>query len=708
MPRPAPAAARRWQVALILTVFGLAVTASALAGWWYARESTPHQGPLILISVDGLRPGELHAYGGSTGRAPAIDALSADAVVFERAYAHSPLTLPAHASIMAGQLPFEHGVRDEAGFTLKDEARSLPELLQNRGFETGAAVSSFLLRPESGLSQGFSFFDAELPGDAGQPFPIVARDGTNTTEAAERWLRGRRGHRFFLFVQVNQEAAESTVTRLVDELKSRDLYDRATIVLTADRADPDAGMSLDEAALHVPLVVKQPEGEGAGRRVAAPVQHIDLLPTVLDLVRAPIPSGLRGRSLRPVLDGDEGALDDRPIYAETLAALFRFGGPGKFLLATQTHRYLRINDEAALDGGASGTGQEPEAVELRHALDRLLQDQPLLAPTAIDPADEDAFAALGYLGGPLFGAAAEPLDPDQEAWLLGTHRAAAVLASQKDYFAAIDRLREITRIYPRMPAVHYQLGMLLGRVGRVDEAARAFRQAASVEPDNPYVPAALADLLLRAGQPQQARPHAELAVALAEHHDGRSVETAAAIAARVTLALDDVDAALAHADAAGRAGFGRPLSDFVRGRAAHAAGRYEEALVWLEAALAVVEQDGRPIEDLRLSLGETLVALNRQAEAEAHFRGELRDFPRSVRAYSGLAALLHESQRGDALQETLDALVDALPTPEGYRAAARLWSVAGEPSRAAALRAEARNRFPRGPSAARPEPDVRR
>src|SRR3990172_9471754 len=98
MPRPAPPAARPVQVTIILTLFGVAVTASALAGWWYARESTPHQGPLILISVD--------------------------AVVFERAYAHSPLTLPAHASIMTGQLPFEHGVRDEAGFALREEARS--------------------------------------------------------------------------------------------------------------------------------------------------------------------------------------------------------------------------------------------------------------------------------------------------------------------------------------------------------------------------------------------------------------------------------------------------------------------------------------------------------------------------------------------------------------------------------------------------------
>ena len=48
----------------------------------------------------------------------------------------------------------------------------------------------------------------------------------------------------------------------------------------------------------------------------APVQHIDLMPTVLDLVRAPIPGRLRGRSLRPVLDDIDETVPVRPLYAE--------------------------------------------------------------------------------------------------------------------------------------------------------------------------------------------------------------------------------------------------------------------------------------------------------------------------------------------------------------------------------------------------------
>lgn len=329
-----------------MALFAVAVVGAGLVGWWYAGISTPVSGPIVLISIDGLSPSRLSS-NVAGGAERSIDALAADAVVFERAYTHSPLTLPAHASILAGQLPFEHGVRDEVGFALQENASSLAELLLSRGFETGAAVSSFLLRPATGVAQGFTFFDAELPDGPGAHSAVVERDCAKTAAAAAEWLRSRPGHRVFLFVQAHENAGESTVTELVATLKELRLYEQATIILTSSHGDTDASGSLDDASLHVPLLVKQPDGEGAGRRIALPVQHIDILPTLLDLARASIPSGLRGRSLRAALGGDETSIADRPIYAESLAGRFRFGGPGKFALANDEYRYVRGGNKAS-------------------------------------------------------------------------------------------------------------------------------------------------------------------------------------------------------------------------------------------------------------------------------------------------------------------------------------------------------------------------
>ncbi|MBI2189689.1 MAG: sulfatase-like hydrolase/transferase [Acidobacteria bacterium] len=700
MRRPTTAAARPWQVTLILTIFGVAVAAAAVAGWWYARESTPHQGPILLISVDGLRPDALQAYGGSGAAKPGLDALATDAVVFEHAYAHSPLTLPSHASMLVGQLPFEHGVRDEAGFALDDEAESLPELLRSRGFETGAAVSSFLLRPESGVAQGFSFFDAELPQaeDADQ-MPIVERDGALTTEAAERWLRARRGNRFFLFIQVEEDAADETVARLTAELKARQLYDQATIILTADHAGASA-RSLEDEVLHVPLLVKQPDAEGAGRRVALRVQHIDLLPTILDLVRAPIPSGLRGRSLRAILDGDRESLADPLIYAESLAPRFRFGGSGRVALAGPDDRYIRADTEGpdTPEPIAAGNGalERTDAIDLPAELDRLLEGHDVAVPDAIEAAAEDRFAMLGYLGGSMLaGPGAPQLEGDDEAWVDETQRAAAMLAARKEYIAAIGRLRDILRIHPRLPVIQYQLAMLLERVGRRDEAERMLGAAGALEPDNPYVPMALAELRLRAGRPDGARDAAALAVALAERHDARARAAAHEVAALASLALDDPAASEMHADAAERDDPRVPMRAFVRGRLLSAEGRYEDAREAFEEAVERLKEHGGALEELHRNLGETLARLEQFDAAEEQFRAELRVFPRSIRAYSSLALLHRASNRTAALEETLDAMVEATRSPEGYETAARLWTIIREPAKAAELRAEARTRFRR-------------
>ena len=74
-----------------------------------------------------------------------------------------PQTLPSHASLLTGRLPFETGVRDGVGFTVPASERLLREMLRDRGYATGGVVSSFLLRKETGIIQGFTFFDAELP-----------------------------------------------------------------------------------------------------------------------------------------------------------------------------------------------------------------------------------------------------------------------------------------------------------------------------------------------------------------------------------------------------------------------------------------------------------------------------------------------------------------------------------------------------------------
>jgi len=134
-----------------------------MGGWRYARASAPLAGHIVLVSIDTLRADHLPAYGYRGVRTPAIDALAADGVVFDRAYSHAPQTLPAHTALLSGRLPFETGVRDNVGFTVKNGERLLPQMLRERGYTTAGVVSAYVLRKETGLNQGFDFFDGEMP-----------------------------------------------------------------------------------------------------------------------------------------------------------------------------------------------------------------------------------------------------------------------------------------------------------------------------------------------------------------------------------------------------------------------------------------------------------------------------------------------------------------------------------------------------------------
>ncbi len=700
MPNHAPARVRRWQATLIITLFFLAVAGAAALGWWYARESPPHQGPIVVISVDGIPAAILPAYGGSGGDAAAIDALAADGVVFDRAYAHAPQILPTHASLFSGQLPFQHGVRDDAGFALKPEARTLAELLRNRGFTTGAAMSSFLLRRETGVAQGFSFFDAELAAEPGDAAVATERPGSATIDAAERWARTQDGQRYFLFLQVDRADADRAVTRVTQLLREKRLYDKATVVLVGDYGEVDPAAPLDDRALHIPLIIKQPGSDGAGRRVVAPVQQVDLLPTLLDLVRAPIPGGLQGRSLRAVLD-DDGSLPVGTIYSESLAAYYRFGGTPLYAVTGERSRLVRGSTDEVEPVAAGGEGEQAQESELAAALDRLLGSRLIEPPAAIPSAEQERYARAGYLGGMEPAVVADAsFDLATQGKTLAAHHQAARLIGQKNYAAGLGILQTIARDHPMLAMIHYQIAALLTRSGRYGEAVEPLKVAGELRPDAAEVPIALAGVLMRAGNLDEAQQQADAAVVAAEKGAPARIAAAHEVAARVALLRHDAEGATAHAAAVRAADPTLPVPQLVKGRLLFDEGQYEAAAAAFQEGVAVLREHGTSLADLHRLLGEALTHLQRYTEAEMEFREELRAFPTSIPTYSSLALLYRASNRDEEVTRTLDELIEAAPTPAGYSAAARLWTVLGDRSRAEAVRADAQVRFKGDPSLA--------
>jgi tetratricopeptide (TPR) repeat protein len=132
---------------------------------------------------------------------------------------------------------------------------------------------------------------------------------------------------------------------------------------------------------------------------------------------------------------------------------------------------------------------------------------------------------------------------------------------------------------------------------------------------------------------------------------------------------------------------------FVEGRILYDEGKYDEALLKLQEALTTTKSDADPIPDLHFYIADTLARLNHGEQAEAEFAEELRRYPQNVRARAGLASAYHAGGDADAADTAISDMLRAVPTPESYSTAARLFTAFGRTGEADATRAEARRRF---------------
>ncbi|MGE0812808.1 MAG: sulfatase-like hydrolase/transferase [Vicinamibacterales bacterium] len=726
-----PARGGRWRWSGVAAAAALAAVAGTAAWWWWTRDGAA-DGPIVLISIDTLRADHLPLYGYAKVRTPALDALARDGVLFERAYSHSPQTLPAHTSILSGRLPFEHGVRDNIGFAVKPGERLLPGLLHERGYATAGVVSAYVLRKDVGLDQGFDLYDSALAIQSPElSVGQVQRDGAESLTIAEQWIGQRQDPRWFLFLHLYEPHkpyapparfaefapydgeiayADELVGRLVADLRARGLYDRATIVLLADHGEGlgdhgelEHGVFLYNETTHVPLIVKRPGQRGAGRRVAAPVQHIDVVPTILDGLGVPVPADLQGRSLVPLMDGT-GPIRDTGIYAEALYPRYHFGWSELTSITANDYRYIRAPREElyqlAADPGerTNLAAAEPQvAAGFRAGLERLIAGRAIDMPSAVSDEDRRRLAALGYVS----VTAAVPADgqqladPKDKIATLRLYRETVDLMGERRFGEAIAGFRTILADNPAMKDVWHQLANASIRAGDLAAAIDAYERLVALDATDARALSGLAAVYLRQRDLDKAQAHAELAARFATE-DRRLKGGAYELLAKVALARRAPADARRYAELAEEADPTLPMASYVQGLLDHAGGRYDAALARFQETLRRLDETSVTLTEVHYYTADTLARLGRNAEAEAQFREEVTLFPANLQAWAGLAMLYRSQGRDDGVERTIGSMVRSVPTAEGYGLGARLWTMFGEPARAANLRHEAEARATAG------------
>jgi arylsulfatase A-like enzyme len=320
----------------------------------------------LLITIDTLRADSLEPYGATDTLTPNIARLAREGVVYEAATTPMPLTRPAHASILTGLYPDQHGVLTNHQI-LREEDVTLAEILLTEGYQTAGFTGIRFLNQRSGLAQGFTEFGApkdktekprarivveraiEWLGNADPDTPILVwvhvydphqpydpqrnfRRGIDSDLESQipriRWKNLNRISKlnngdvpadvFKLALDYYRGEVEYTdfwIGRLLenfDRLRgSRD----SMVAVTADHGECfengnhfDHADCLYEGSLRVPLIVRYPDGVASGLRVDRRVSNLDITPTVLRQLSLPLPENLAGFPLQDDFSGESGRL----------------------------------------------------------------------------------------------------------------------------------------------------------------------------------------------------------------------------------------------------------------------------------------------------------------------------------------------------------------------------------------------------------------
>lgn len=497
---------------------------------------------VLLITLDTTRADRLGCYGYADGRTPALDALAAAGTRFSRAVTPVPLTTPAHSSILTGTYPTVHGVHNNGGYRLPEAMPTLATVLHQRGYRCAAFVSSFTVDSRFGFDRGFELYDDRFAADSPFKGQNAERRAGETEAALAPWLERHARERFFVWVHFydphlpydppepwrsqfagqpyDGEVAymDEAVGAVLSRLRRLGVLDDTLVVACGDHGEAFGehgerghGIFLYEPTLRVPLLMSAPGRLPAGRAVTSRARLVDVMPTILDLLSIPAPAGLQGRSLLPVIRGEETG--DRDAYLETFYPRENFGwseytgllrADWKYLQAPQPELY-----DLAADPGEERNLYLPrnrQARELRRELQSLILHGAPTRRAELSPEERSRLTSLGYLSFAPDRQAPGTALPDAKACReeLQLIQDAQGDEDRGDFASARSRYQRLLALRPGASASYISLALAMARLNDFPGAIAVLQQGLGRLPGSEPLLTRLGHTLLAAGRNAEA------------------------------------------------------------------------------------------------------------------------------------------------------------------------------------------------------------
>jgi arylsulfatase A-like enzyme len=297
---------------------------------------------VVFILIDTLRADHMSMMGYERATTPTLDRLAETGVLFKNNVAQSSWTKMSMASLWTGTYPVTSQI-DRYSHAVPEAARLPAEIFRDAGYETAGIFRNGWVGPEFGFSQGFDLYTKAAPlarKDTRQgratPHALVGNDW-DVTQSAIEFIRGARNQKFFLYIHYmdvhqyvfEQESAlfgtdyeasydnaihwtDRNIGALVEGIEQLDLMKNTLVVIASDHGEAfyehgKEGHAKDVygEVIDTPLLFILPFFLDPGVVVEAQSENIDIFPTILDLAGLPPLEGAQGRSLVPLMMGQE-------------------------------------------------------------------------------------------------------------------------------------------------------------------------------------------------------------------------------------------------------------------------------------------------------------------------------------------------------------------------------------------------------------------
>jgi len=498
---------------------------------------------IVLITLESTRADHMGFLGGKAKITPDLDAVARQSMVFEQAYSQAPLTVVSHATIFSGTYPQTHRV-NEFGARLPLGLPFIPDLLQARGYHTAAFVGSIALDPRDGLApgfdRGFTLYDAGFQPQRDRSSP-VARSGAQVVTRAQAWLARNSSSPFFLWVHLNDpgassatsynaavSSADAAVGSLIAGLRNSKLYDDALIVVASDHGESlgahgeeTHGVFLYDETIHVPLLLKLPQNQSAGKRVTARARLVDVAPTILEIAGVPIPSQMQGQSLLRIAKANA----DQPIYSVSNFPQQAFGWSpveswraGKYLYikAPRPELYDLAADPGATRNLAQSSKATLETIASQlDGFDRRFTDSGNASASELTSSEMQKLASLGYVGlqRSTTPTSAVSMGVDPKDGIATANKILSALAllreGRSDRTTAV--LQPLLADGAKMYLLQFVMGAALARQQKYPHAIEYLRHAIELQPDSTWAHYEMGSSLSKAGDYKAAVIHLEIA-----------------------------------------------------------------------------------------------------------------------------------------------------------------------------------------------------